>query len=89
MSYHDRLSGKETARAEVVKRLAWAAEVGAMLKEQREFKGVRQSELAQLTMIDQGTISLFERGQSDLSFGRVRSLLNAVGLDIAITELTA
>ena len=87
MSYHDRLSGKETARAEAVKRQVWAAEVGAMLKEQREFKGVKQSELAQLTMIDQGTISLFERGQSDLSFGRVRSLLNAVGLDIAITDL--
>lgn len=89
MSYQDRLTGREAAKIEAAKRLAWSAEIGAMLKEQREFKGIRQSELAQLTTIDQGTISLFERGQSDLSFGRVRSLLNAVGLDIAITELTA
>lgn len=85
--YKERLERSEYRNLQHAQRLAWSAEVGAMLKEQREFKTMKQSELAELTTIDQGTISLFERGQLDLSFGRVRSLLNAVGLDLAITDL--
>jgi len=85
--YEGRLSPAEFAKAEQKRRLAWAAEVGAMLKEQREFKTMKQQDLVLMTAIDQGQISLFERGQADLSFGKVKALLNAVGLDVAITDL--
>lgn len=85
--YEGRLSQAEFAKSEQKRRLLWTVEVGAILKEQRESKAMKQQELMLMTAIDQGTISLFERGQADLSFSKVKALLNAVGLDIAIVDL--
>lgn len=86
--YQERLDRMTQRRQHALQRLAWAKDLGAILKEQREARTMKQSDLSDLTGIDQGSISLFERGQVDLSVGRVRLLLHAVGLDLAITDLS-
>ena len=85
--FMERVDHNEHRTAQHARRMAWAREVGALLKEQREFKLMAQTALVEATAIDQGTISLFERGHVDLPFGKVKALLNAVGLDLVITDL--
>lgn len=68
-------------------RLETAAGLASMFKEARLGRGLKQYDLWPLTMVDQGQLSLWERGQIDLPAGRVRALLNAVGLDLAVVPL--
>lgn len=56
--------------------------VGARLRDIREARGASLAEVAEATGLSRSFLSLVERGESDISFGRLHRLINHYGIHI-------
>lgn len=57
--------------------------LGAAIRQLRAKRGVTQEDLAHEAGITTGTLSLIERGQSNPTWGTVRSIAQALGVSMA------
>jgi len=57
--------------------------VGARLRDIRQSRGESLAEVAEATGLSRSFLSLVERGESDISFGRLHRLINHYGIHIA------
>ncbi|GHF20610.1 XRE family transcriptional regulator [Kordiimonas sediminis] len=62
-------------------------DVGRQIRKIRQSRGMSQRELAKISGVSNGTISVLEKSQSDPSVGLLRRILD--GLDISIAEFFA
>lgn len=62
-----------------------AAEIGALVRQERRRQGLRQAELAALTGCGPRFIGELERGKETLHFGKVLAVLSGLGLRLEIS----
>ena len=62
-----------------------AAEIGAIVRQERRRQGLRQAELAALTGCGPRFIGELEKGKEALHFGKVLAVLRGLGLSVEIS----
>jgi y4mF family transcriptional regulator len=61
------------------------AELGALVRDERQRLGLTQAELARRAVVSQRWLSCLERGHPNAQLALVQGVLRALGLELAVT----
>ncbi|PZU47553.1 MAG: transcriptional regulator [Microbacterium sp.] len=67
-------------------RVARSADLGALVAEKRERLGLSQQQLAEESGVTRDWLNRFERGKSTVTLHRVLWVLNALGLEMSVSD---